>query len=241
VPSIRGEVYVAPKESSRAPLAFAIGESLDLGLRAVKRDGVVLSLAQLVAALPGLGFAFGARRVFGNVPMLSWAYLEETLALTALGAIVSAVFRGGITKMSLDAVRGKKTELADLARGARFFLPMLAIEALQYLALAIGVPLLFVPYVLVWMGFALAPMWIVDRGDSLGASLRSSWRATRGERLHLFGFFAATAIVLYLGVLACCVGAFVAEALVAVATAHVYTRFAGEEIRPPDDEDEPSR
>ena len=130
--------------------------------------------------------------------------------------------------MSLDAARGKKPELRDLARGGRWFVPMLALEVLHLVVLVIGAPLLFVPYVFVWMGLALAPFWMVDSHVSLVDAMKRNWHAAHGERLHLLGFFVAVAVVQYLGLLLCCVGTFQAAALTTVATAHVYLRLSGE-------------
>ncbi len=228
MPSIQGQVYAVERTSESAPLPFTIGETLDAALAVMKREWLVLSLAQIIAALPGTAIALGMHFAFGEAKLFTRAYYEETLVSIAVSSIIAAFFRGGIVKMSLDAARGKKPTLADLARGARFFPAMLAIEVMQMIAIVFGVALLFIPYALVWMGFVLASMWRVDGEKNLIASLRASWRATRGERLHLFGFVLVTLVIAYLGVLACCVGTFPADAFSAVATAHVYLRLSGE-------------
>jgi len=239
VPSIRGEVYSAETkaraEEERAPLGFVIGEALDAGLATIKREWLVLSIAQLVAALPGASLSIATHYLLGEAPMFTRAYYEQTLVTMAASSVLGAFFRGGITKMSLDAARGKKPALADLARGAKFFPAMLAFEAIQWVLLLASAALLFVPYVLVWMRWMLAPVRLVDREEGLASSMRASWRATRGEALHLFGFAIAMVVVSYLGVLACCVGSLPAEALDAVAMAYVYLRFAGEETKRADE------
>jgi hypothetical protein len=108
---------------------------------------------------------------------------------------------------------------------------MLVLEVVHLVVLALSVPLLAIPYVLVWAPLAVAPFALVDRDDGLVDAVRFAWGAARGERLHLFGFLLATAIVSYLGLVACCVGELPAAALVGVATAHVYARFNGEARR----------
>ncbi len=225
MPAMQGEVYV--ELPARVPQPFVLGEAMDAGLDALKRDGVVLTAAHLVAALPGLLLALASRYAFGEPRLASREYWVRTAALSLAGVVIAALFRAGLLRMALDAARKKKPALADLARGARWFLPMLALEMLKLVVLVLSAPLLFVPYVFVWMGLALAPFWLIE-GETLGASMRESWRASRGERLHLLGFFVAAAVVEYLGLLLCCVGTFPAAALTSVATAHVYLRLSGE-------------
>ena len=224
-PAMQGEVWTP--EPRREPAAFSIGEALDDGLRALRRDGLVLSVAQLLAGLPGAAIALAARHWLGQPHFLSRAYFEQSLALGAVGTVLGALFRGGLVKMALDAERRERPKLGDLLRGMRHFPAMLALEVAHAVVLAASVVLLFVPYVLVWTRLALAPFALVDRDEGLAASVRWSWPAAKGERLHLFGFLAATAVVSYLGVIACCVGVFPAAALVSVATAHVYLRQCG--------------
>jgi hypothetical protein len=226
---MQGELWVA--EPTRPRLEFSLGEALDDGLRAMRRSGVVLSVAQLVAALPGAGVALAFRAARGQPHFASRAYWEQTILVTACGTVLGAFFRGGLARMSLDACRGAPVRLGDLARGMRFFPAMLVLEVVHLVVLALSVPLLAVPYVLVWAPLALAPFALVDRDDGLVDAVRFAWASARGERLHLFGFLLATAIVSYLGLVACCVGELPAAALVGVATAHVYARFNGEARR----------
>jgi len=223
---MQGEVYV--EEPVAPPLAFSLGEALDAGVAALKRDGLTLSVAQLLAALPGAAASLGARFVLGRPHhLLSWAYLERMALLSAASAVLGALFRGGLLRMSIDAARGERPRLADLARCVRFFPAMLLFEIAHLVVVVLSIPLLFVPYVLVWTRLALAPLAVVERDEGVAAAARWSFRAARGEQLHLFGFLLATAVVAYLGVFACCVGVFPAEALASVATAHVYLRLSG--------------
>jgi len=226
---MQGELWTP--EPTRPRLEFSLGEALDDGMRAMRRSGVVLTLAQFLVALPGAGVAIAFRYALGQPHFASREYVERTLVVSACGAVLGALFRGGLVRMSLDALRGTAPRMGDLARGVRFFPAMLALEIVHLVVLALSVPLLAVPYVLVWTPLALAPFAIVDKGEGLVAAARWSWAAARRERLHLFGFLLATAVVSYLGVVACCVGAFPAAALVALATAHVYARFDGEARR----------
>jgi len=224
-PAMQGEVYAA---EPRAPaLSFSLGEALDRGVAGMRRDGVVLTVAQVLASVPGGLVAVAFRLALGQPHFGSRAWLERSLVLMACGAVVSSLFRGGLLRMALATARGARPRLADLARGARFFPAMLAFEVVHLVVVALSIPLLFVPYVLVWTAGALAQLRLVDRDEGFVDAVRWSFDATRGERLHLFGFLVATAVIGYLGVLACCVGAFPAAALTSVATAHVYLRLSG--------------
>jgi hypothetical protein len=224
-PAMQGEIWAG--EAQPAPMPFSLGEALDEGVRGLRRHGVVLTAAQVLASLPGAAAALAMRLELGQPRFGSHAYWKRTLVLAAAGAVLGALFRGGLVAMALDAARGRTPRLSDLARGARYFPAMLAFEAAHAVILAVSVPLLFVPYVLVWTGVALAPFALVDRAEGIASAVRWSFPAARGERLHLFGFLVATAVVSYLGVLACCVGAFPAAALTSVATAHVYLCLRG--------------
>ena len=225
-PAMQGELWV--EETARPRLPFTVGEALDAGLGAMRKRWLVLTLAQILASLPGAGLELAVHYGLAAPRLFSRAYFERTLLLAVAGSVLAALFRGGIASMALAAARGAEPSLGDLVRGMRHFPAMLALELAQLVLLVVSVPLLFVPYSLVWTGLALAPFALVDRDATLWGAVRWSWETSRGERWHLFGFLAATAVIAYLGVVACCVGTFPAAALTSVATAHVYRRLDGE-------------
>lgn len=211
-----------PDGEASAP--WTLGEALDVGWAGVRAHPGPLVGAQIVSAIPAA--------VAGQV-IRAWIdpahpFSREGLTVMAIDSsvafLLSRLFAGGLVAMQCSAARGETPAFAQLVRGARFFLPLLVLGLIDVTALAL-VPLLVVPYVWVALGLAFAPYLVVDRGMSVGAALRESFRLARGQRVPLFFFFVIAAIVAYLGLFACCVGGFVTGPLVGVATAFVYTRF----------------
>src|SRR5262249_31959774 len=120
--------------------------------------------------------------------------LNDGVAVSVLvGCLVSLVlwllFAPALARIALAAARGQRPRIADLfdfRRAGSLFVAAL----LSGLAIMGGFLLLIIPGFIALIGLGFVSFFVVDGPEDRGAldALRASWNATRGHRLHLFGF-----------------------------------------------------
>lgn len=157
----------------------------------------------------------------------SAAFYAVHVPLLALGWLIAELFMAGFVRAALRAVRTGDAELGDFFAAGSRFLPYVAMSLLKSLAITVGLVLLVVPGIIVSLGFANAPFFVIDQKLGPIRALAASWEVSEGQKGDLFVLLLAEAGLTVLGLAACCVGLFVVVPVVMVARAIVYTKMSG--------------
>lgn len=158
---------------------------------------------------------------------------DQATAVTFIAMGVRAVFQLlvivvqtyvtlGSARVALKIARGQAASVADMVVPAGMFGKGLVAGVISYVATVVGMLFCLVPGIVVAMGFFFSQFVIADRELGPVDALRESWRLTDGEKLPLLGFALACGALVIAGLLACCVGTFVAAPVIALASAYVY-------------------
>lgn len=158
--------------------------------------------------------------------------LGTTPILMLVGVLAQAFMLGGIMSFSLKAARGQKPDFGEVFRGGRYFGAMFVGAILQLLGFYIGLALCVVPGVIWMLGLMFYPIMIVDRGVGGVDALKQSWEMAKGQKMNLFVFALLMGLVGIVGIIACCVGVFVAAPIGTIGLAFIYMRLNGEQPRP---------
>ncbi len=139
--------------------------------------------------------------------------------------VVASFFAGGYVKFVLNIARGNAYSIGDIFSETKLFGKMLVGRFLVQLAVLIGTMLCVIPGIIVGLGLSQTNYLIVDKGMEPIDAMKESWRLTDGQKVNflLWGFIAGG--IGLLGVLACCVGSFVATPLIAVGSAFLHLRL----------------
>ncbi len=217
------------------PSGWTVGEAISAGWEAVKSQFVTLVFTFLVSGIPNvvisqISGAITKQYADPGNPLQMFSepgYWIVTAGFTIPTSIVAAFFQGGLIKIWLSAARGQTASFGDLFGGGRSFLSILAITLLQQLVFVFSLPFLLVPALVFSTGMALAPFYVVDEGIGAIDALKKSWGATTGQKGSIFLFQLASAGVLILGFVACCIGVVAAFPVVMVGMAFIYVRLSG--------------
>lgn len=159
-----------------------------------------------------LGLIFLIHLALGSVP-----YVGGCVQLVIGGAIMVGIWRA-----ILGVVDGRRPEIGMMFSGFdRFgeaFLATLVGGVLTFL----GLLALVVPGVLLSLMWCFALAILAERRVGFWEAFRLSAALTRGYRWKLFLLGLANLLLVLLGLLACCVGIFVAEAVAFTALALAY-------------------
>jgi uncharacterized membrane protein len=98
---------------------------------------------------------------------------------------------------------------------------------LRSASIVLGLVLFIVPGVILALGFANAPFFVIDQNLGPIASLKASWQISEGQKGKLLLLALAEIGVTVLGLLACCLGIFVAVPVMMLARAIIYTKMSG--------------
>ena len=111
-----------------------------------------------------------------------------TTIVYCIGGLLETAFMFGYAKYCLDFVRGKKTEWkAPLNFGLKHFVPIILIDILFTLNIAIGYVLLIIPGIIAIFGLTFIQEVFAD-DPKLGVveSLKKAWAVTKGHKMDLF-------------------------------------------------------
>lgn len=142
---------------------------------------------------------------------------------TLLCLVVGPVLRGGYDLAMLRAYRGDDSvTFGDLFAGVPKALPLFLTGLLFSLAIVVGLVFCIVPGVI--LGLGLWPAFLLVMEDDLDAvsALKGAWALTSGHKLQLLILGLACGVVTLMGLLACCVGIFVAGPVAQLAWVGAY-------------------
>jgi uncharacterized membrane protein len=182
------------------PGEFRIWGFIDQGWQLVKPHWVPLSVMFLIMT------------VIGAIP-----YLGGCVML-----IIGQALYVGINRAILGMLAGRTPTIEMMFSGFDRFGQAFAAGLVMGILTAIGFLCLIVP------GIILAIMWmftnlvIAETDQDFWTAMQTSANLTKGYRWQLFGLLLACFLVGLLGVLACCIGIVVAEAVIFTAIALAY-------------------
>lgn len=211
------------------PQPWDVGEALRSGWAIYSANWAPLTLGYLVVTVLGAlpGQLTPALALAGVIDEGSTAYYAVNGSLAMLGWFIATFFTAGFTGAALRATRGEAVSFGDFFAAGGQFIPFAAMTFLKTLAIVLGMIVFIVPGIILSLGFANAPFFVIDQKLGPIASLKASWESAEGQKGNLFLLQLAEIGITFLGVLSCCLGLFVAVPLLMVARAIVYTRMSG--------------
>jgi uncharacterized membrane protein len=197
----------------------------------------------------GTALSYGFNKYFANVgPVLSVVFVsiaaQIVLSLLGqvvvrslvgvfifqiLGWIVGAIAALGIYKMALMITAGQTPEVGkafQYDRWGEWFVFSIAFG----LIVGVGLVLCIIPGLVALAFFGMAPYFFIDRGMSVGESLKASRQAatSRGFALPVV----LSILVGAAGLIACGIGALVTAPAAYIAVAFLYRNAAGQPVAP---------
>lgn len=224
--------------SPGAPQAPDAMEALRCAWRHVAADPVgtaaPILVALFVAGIPGGIVQFARSLLQAGLqrsdldPMVVGVILLGTMiAGQFVSALGTAAMMAGISRFALRVVRGERPEFGVVFSGFDSFVTMYASALLLQLAVALGLMACAVPGIMVALGLSQYAFVHVDRGTGAIDSLKGSWALTDGYKLNLLVIAVLMFAVTVGGLLACCVGVFVAVVLQFLVQAYAYEALSG--------------
>jgi len=184
---------VAPVYEERR---MSIGRVFQRAFSAISLNPVViLSLALLVGALPGLIMSY----LFYRLGLYSPATLRSGLISPSgmiaamffsslIVFVISALVQGALTRATVLANEGKRATFGEsLSAALHVLLPLIGLSIVWAIGVGIGFVLLIVPGIILLMMWAVAvPALVVERRGIFESIGRSS-ELTKGARWKIFG------------------------------------------------------
>jgi hypothetical protein len=187
-----------------------LGENIGLALITF---GVSLAMTLVSVAVQEVGTRGGmdpqVAAVVGQVVSLSGNLLQGYLGIGAL-------------RFYLGQVRGQDVSLLEVFRGWPWLLPIFLGNLLVGLAAVASILLLFIPMVVLGLGWMFWQAFVVDEDMGAVDALTASWRLTKGSKVDLFVFGLVVGMLNLAGVLLCGLGLVVTIPLSGLASMMVY-------------------
>ena len=186
--------------------------------------------ARIGDTLGSMDWGVGARPAVLGMPAAEVGIIVAVIAAVLFALVIVLVLGGLVESFSnvywLRLIRGQSADLGDTGRAVHFLVPVVFTSILQQLAIVGGLLLLIIPGIMAALGFQFATFVVVDKNIGYIDALKASWRMTDGYKGQLFAFLFLIALLNLGGVLACCVGMIVTNAIGMGALAIVYDRLS---------------
>lgn len=167
--------------------------------------------------------------IAGQIGAMEFALIAGIIGIALVVGVImfviGTVIRGGANIYWLRLVRGQAAELGHTFAVKRFFAPLLIATLLSAIAVMLGSILCIIPGIIAALGFFFVQQVVVDKNIGYMEALKYSWEITDGHKLDLLIFWILAALLNIAGILACCVGVVVTNAVVMGATTILYTRL----------------
>jgi uncharacterized membrane protein len=157
---------------------------------------------------------------------------EAAVGVAIIGNVVSnlvQIFLGiGQAIISLKVARGIPATVGDLFTGGHRFLPVLGASILAGIAMFAGFMLCIVPGILLAIWFWPFYFLIVDEKTTAMGSFELASSVTAGNRGTTVILWLVSVGIIFVGLLALCIGVIVAAPLVSVLWATAYLMMSGQ-------------
>jgi phage FluMu protein Com len=149
-----------------------------------------------------------------------------------LGNVVTTLFNVwigiGEALYFLRIARGQKAEIGEIFAGGPHFFSILVASILVALIVLVGLILFIVPGVIFALMFSQYYYLILDRKVGIIESLNISKDITTGSKLTLFGIGMVEIALVFLGILACCVGLLAVVPFITLLPPIIYLAMTGQ-------------
>ena len=206
------------------------------GWQYTKKNYSVLILSFLVLAAISTVFS-----IFRSIPGIVTSFTDDSSSVALAIFIIFALLGPllfvaetalqnltaiGFTKIQLNILDNKKTQVSDLFKTNGVFWQYLATSILVGLIVIGGLLLLIVPGIIWLLKYQFAMPLVVDKKLDITESIRKSGEITQGHKGWLFGFAIVLGLVNIAGALALLVGLLVTIPLTTMAYIYVYRQLS---------------
>jgi DNA-directed RNA polymerase subunit RPC12/RpoP len=163
---------------------------------------------------------------FIGVFLLYWVVISVASQCVPFGGLIlTGPLECGLALYCLKKTRGEYAEVSDLFGGFKFFGRALGAYWLMALLTFLAFLALFVPGIIVALGFSLTYFFIIDTQLGVWDSMMASWNILKGYKWQLFLISLVCGLINILGILCLFVGLLVTVPLSFIAIACVYHRL----------------
>ena len=142
--------------------------------------------------------------------------------------LLGGVCMGGLYFMLLKLIRGEKAEFGDAFAGFSLaFLQLFLAGLVRGLLTMLGLVLCILPGIYLAVAWVFAVPLVMDKRMDFWPAMELSRKVVNKHWWAVFGLLLISILVILVGVLACCVGVFVAQPLVYGAIAYAYEDIFG--------------
>jgi len=177
------------------------------GWRIFKRDPATCIALWVLCILFSGGGAGGSGGSIGIdllLGVISWSVNFTSL-------FIGPVIRASFQRAYVQLVRGQvDVEIGSIFSGFDRFQNLLVTALYMGLIIFAGLLFCIVPGVIAILGLWPALLLVLEDDLSPDEAISQAWALTRGYKLQLFGYGIVVLIMQFVGLLACCVGLFVA-------------------------------
>jgi uncharacterized membrane protein len=139
-----------------------------------------------------------------------------------LSFIVGSTLMVGINRAALGMLAGRKPEIEMMFGGFDRFGQAFLAALVIGIVVGIGLVFLIVPGIYIWLMWSMTNLVIAETQQDFWTAMQTSAALTKGYRWEIFCLCLALIPICLLGLLACCIGIVVAQAIGTVAFALVY-------------------
>lgn len=109
--------------------------------------------------------------------------IGTVVAIYMLYILMLVIMYGAMIQMSVNALQDGPVYLGQsIKTGLRLFFPLLAIMLIYMIAMIIGFIVLIVPFIFIWLGWALAMHVKLIEGGTITGALSRSWALSKGYK-----------------------------------------------------------
>lgn len=149
--------------------------------------------------------------------------------LNSLSAfIISQCFAIGVLTLSLQFADAVEVKFTDFFSKLHTILIYFFATVLAGIATCLGLILFIVPGLIIGARFSLVGYLIIDKNMGIFEALKASWNLVKGVTGRMIGFWLASSLVIFLGLLVLGVGLLFAFPTTSIASALVYRKLVKE-------------
>lgn len=182
--------------------------------------GVAVIIFMVSGAFTLMSMAVQQLALRGGVDMEVAGIVAQVVSLS--GSLAQGYLGIGAIRFYLAQVRGEDASLLDIFRGYPWVLTIVLGNLLVTLAVLASVLLLFIPAMILSLGWMFWQVLVIDEGLGAVDALKASWRLTLGSKVDLFVLSLVLGAINLGGVLLCGVGLLVTLPLSGLVSAMVY-------------------